>query len=271
MYSKRISDLLESRKNEPGDFDKSIDGIDYEDIFDDEWEDDDDETIDPIDLEDQPNKVVNEAHGLSQADADILKNHLNTVQDPEVIRILNFIIKSNVLVPYTQDVTKMKNKMKNESVSHQRMLAKYGEYFANYKRPADVSSRIRNNPDYDIDALVKRRTKDIPPDVPFGVDDILSGKELNAIMNHPGFKSMDASVRDSIIDWASLAETRVGEAIDQVLIDAFLSNDKVLKRGLPAESAYRAGMATHAEGHFRLSELGERHAKDLLNKLITGN
>ena len=267
MYSKRISDLLESRKNEPGDFDKSIDGIDYEDIFDDEWEEDDDETVDPIDLEDQTNAVVSEAHGLSQADADILKNHLNSVQDPEVKRVINFVLKSNVLVPVTQNL----HKMKNESVSHQRMLAKYGEYFGNYKRPADVSSKIRNNPDYDIDALVKRRTKDIPPDVPFGVDDILSDKELNAIMNHPGFKSMDANVRDSIVDWASLAETRVGEAIDQVLIDAFLSNDKVLKRGLPAESAYRAGMATHAEGHFRLSELGERHAKDLLNKLIAGN
>jgi hypothetical protein len=62
----------------------------------------------------------------------------------------------------------------------------------------------------------------------------------------------------------------ISDSIDAVLIDAFLSEDKVLARGLPAEAVYRAGMATHSDGQFRLSELGERHARDLLNALMSG-
>ena len=56
------------------------------------------------------NQFINEAHGLSQKDVDYVKSFIDETDDKELKRILNFIVKSNVLVDKTQDVTKMKKK-----------------------------------------------------------------------------------------------------------------------------------------------------------------
>ena len=55
---------------------------------------------------------MNEAHGLSKKDVDYVKDFADKTDDKELKRILNFIVKSNVLVDKTQDVTKMKKKDK---------------------------------------------------------------------------------------------------------------------------------------------------------------
>ena len=57
-------------------------------------------------------KYLNEAHGLSQKDVDYVKNFIDKTDDKELKRILRFIVKSNVLVDKTQDVTKMKKQDK---------------------------------------------------------------------------------------------------------------------------------------------------------------
>ena len=54
------------------------------------------------------NTYINEAHGLSQEDLDYVRDFANTTEDENLKRILKFIVKSNVLVAKTQDVTKMK-------------------------------------------------------------------------------------------------------------------------------------------------------------------
>tara|TARA_R100001082_G_scaffold81052_2_gene48038 strand:- start:1857 stop:2174 length:318 start_codon:yes stop_codon:yes gene_type:complete len=59
---------------------------------------------------------LNEAHGLNQKDLDYVKNFIDKTDDKELKRILNFIVKSNVLVDKTQDVTKIKNKKKVEDL-----------------------------------------------------------------------------------------------------------------------------------------------------------
>ena len=53
-------------------------------------------------------EYLNEAHGLSKKDADYVKSFIDKTDDKEIKRILRFIVKSNVLVDKTQDVTKMK-------------------------------------------------------------------------------------------------------------------------------------------------------------------
>ncbi len=55
---------------------------------------------------------ITEAHGLSQKDADYVKDFIDKTDDKEIKRILRFIVKSNVLVDKTQDVTKMKKQDK---------------------------------------------------------------------------------------------------------------------------------------------------------------
>lgn len=52
---------------------------------------------------------LDEAHGLSKADAKTLKDFVKD-QKGDIKRIINFLIKSNVEVDKTQDVTKMKKK-----------------------------------------------------------------------------------------------------------------------------------------------------------------
>ena len=56
------------------------------------------------------NTFLNEAHGLSQNDLDYVRDFADKTDDKELKRILKFIVKSNVLVDKTQDVTKMKKK-----------------------------------------------------------------------------------------------------------------------------------------------------------------
>jgi hypothetical protein len=58
------------------------------------------------------NEYLNEAHGLSQKDLDYVEDFADKTDDKELKRILKFIVKSNVLVDKTQDVTKMKKKDK---------------------------------------------------------------------------------------------------------------------------------------------------------------
>ena len=50
---------------------------------------------------------LDEAHGLSKADAKTLKDFVKD-QKGDIKRIINFLVKSNVEVDKTQDVTKMK-------------------------------------------------------------------------------------------------------------------------------------------------------------------
>ena len=57
-------------------------------------------------------QYLNEAHGLSQEDLDYVKDFADKTDDKQLKRILKFIIKSNVLVDKTQDVTKMDKKNK---------------------------------------------------------------------------------------------------------------------------------------------------------------
>ena len=56
--------------------------------------------------------AVNEAHGLDKDDKKALKDFIKTVEDKNIKRILRFVVKSNVLVDKTQDITKRKNKKK---------------------------------------------------------------------------------------------------------------------------------------------------------------
>jgi hypothetical protein len=57
-------------------------------------------------------KELGEAHGLSKEDADYVKSVADKTDDSELKRILKFIVKSNVKVDKTQDVTKMKKDKK---------------------------------------------------------------------------------------------------------------------------------------------------------------
>tara|TARA_Y100000310_G_scaffold309540_1_gene353748 strand:- start:564 stop:1811 length:1248 start_codon:yes stop_codon:yes gene_type:complete len=148
--------------------------------------------------------------------------------------------------------------------SHEKERQKYERYFGTYKRMSDISSKIRKDDNYDIDALVKRRTKPIPASVPFGMTDIFSVKEIEAIMKHPTYRSLGRTLRSAFDDAISSLAEEVAEEIDQILIDAFLSDTKVLRKCLATEAIYRAGMATHIDGEFRLSELGAQQGRDLV-------
>jgi hypothetical protein len=57
-------------------------------------------------------RELDEAHGLSKKDADYVKSVADKTDDKKLKRILKFIVKSNVKVDKTQDVTKMKKKEK---------------------------------------------------------------------------------------------------------------------------------------------------------------
>ena len=57
-------------------------------------------------------QFLNEGHGLSQKDLDYVRDFADVTDDKELKRILKFIVKSNVLVDKTQDITKMKKKEK---------------------------------------------------------------------------------------------------------------------------------------------------------------
>ena len=64
-------------------------------------------------IREENQRLMAEAHGLSAEDAkrvEDLISLINNLADPELKRILNFIVTSNVKVDKTQDVTKMKKK-----------------------------------------------------------------------------------------------------------------------------------------------------------------
>jgi len=58
-------------------------------------------------------KTINEAHGLAKADIKRVKDLIEKTKDKEIKRILKFLVKSNVEVDKTQDVTKMKKENKH--------------------------------------------------------------------------------------------------------------------------------------------------------------
>ena len=67
-------------------------------------------------IREENQRLMAEAHGLSAEDAkrveDLISliNNLTDPELPDLKRILNFIVTSNVKVDKTQDVTKMKKK-----------------------------------------------------------------------------------------------------------------------------------------------------------------
>ena len=61
-------------------------------------------------IREENERLMAEAHGLSAEDAQRVEALAKAVKDPELKRILNFIVTSNVKVDKTQDVTKMKKK-----------------------------------------------------------------------------------------------------------------------------------------------------------------
>tara|TARA_Y100001972_G_C7492048_1_gene249491 strand:+ start:273 stop:500 length:228 start_codon:yes stop_codon:yes gene_type:complete len=63
-------------------------------------------------IKEEISKVIVEAHGLSKEDAKYIENFIDKTDDKELKRILRFLVKSNVEVDKTQDVTKMKKKEK---------------------------------------------------------------------------------------------------------------------------------------------------------------
>ena len=58
-------------------------------------------------------KTINEAHGLAPADIKRVEDLIEKTEDKEIKRILKFLVKSNVEVDKTQDVTKMKKENKH--------------------------------------------------------------------------------------------------------------------------------------------------------------
>ena len=60
-------------------------------------------------IDDRDQLDLYEAHGLSKADAKALKDFAKD-QKGDIKRIIDFLVKSNVEVDKTQDVTKMKKK-----------------------------------------------------------------------------------------------------------------------------------------------------------------
>ena len=57
--------------------------------------------------------TIIEAHGLNSKDVKKVKDLIDMFEDKEIKRILKFLVKSNVEVDKTQDVTKMKKENKH--------------------------------------------------------------------------------------------------------------------------------------------------------------
>ena len=70
----------------------------------------------------QLRQIIKEAHGLSKSDSDKIKDLADETDDPELKRILKFIVKSNVEVDVTQDVTKMKKESTSNSSKLERIV-----------------------------------------------------------------------------------------------------------------------------------------------------
>ena len=70
----------------------------------------------------QLRQIIKEAHGLSKSDADKVKALADETDDSELKRILKFIVKSNVEVDKTQDVTKMKKESRVTTKRLERII-----------------------------------------------------------------------------------------------------------------------------------------------------
>ena len=147
----------------------------------------------------------------------------------------------------------------------------HARYFERYKRATDVSSKIRNNPDFDIKGLISRRIKPLPDNVPFSLSDIFSLKELEAIIKHPKHNSLDPDIRGNILDALDAHVESIGDDIDDALIEAVLGAQGVLESGDVAVAALMAGFAYLDGKTYRVNTLGERHAFYLTRQRLIGS
>ena len=61
-------------------------------------------------IKEELQNTINEAHGLSKKDLDHLKNSIDDLGDKELKRILRFLVKTNIKVDKTKDLSKEKKK-----------------------------------------------------------------------------------------------------------------------------------------------------------------
>lgn len=147
--------------------------------------------------------------------------------------------------------------------SHEQDMRIRDRFFSTYKRPADVTAQLQKDGKYDLDALIARRSKPVPDDVLFSLSDLFSPKEIEAIAKHPMFKEMSRLNQTLIMNAIDAQVESISRDIDMVLVNAALSNG-ILESGNAASAAYAAGMASKdADGKYRLTTLGERHAISL--------
>ena len=86
-------------------------------------------------------KEVNEAHGLDKEDVNTLKSflktHLSKDKDPEVYKVLQFVIDSNIEVDQTKDLSKQTNEQEEEPEEK--------EYVKDVEKVADLPALDRVN------------------------------------------------------------------------------------------------------------------------------
>jgi glutamyl-tRNA reductase len=61
-------------------------------------------------IKEELDNTMNEAHGLSKKDVDHLEKSIEDLEDKELKRILRFLVKSNIEVDKTKDLSKEKKK-----------------------------------------------------------------------------------------------------------------------------------------------------------------
>ena len=61
-------------------------------------------------IKEELNNTINEGHGLSKKDLEYLKKSIKDLEDKELKRILRFLVKSNIEVDKTKDLSKEKKK-----------------------------------------------------------------------------------------------------------------------------------------------------------------
>jgi hypothetical protein len=148
---------------------------------------------------------------------------------------------------------------------------KHKAYFDSYKRPGDVSAKIKRDDSYNIKGLISRRTKNIPVSVPFGLGDVLSTKELEAISRHATFNDLDQSTQRDVTNALDAQMEAVALEIDTAIVEAALSADKKIAPGRAALAALQCGMAVEVGGDFYLTTLGESHGLSMIDTLIEGD
>ena len=61
-------------------------------------------------IKEELDNTINEGHGLSKKDLDHLEKSIKDLEDKELKRILRFLVKSNIEVDKTKDLSKEKKK-----------------------------------------------------------------------------------------------------------------------------------------------------------------